>query len=187
MSATKGSPEHYAAIRQRARGNSPWTEEKDAQLIVLWAEGHSTAEIGRRLGFSKNAVVGHAHRMHLPARPSPITGVGVRKARPAYRPAVTLPALAVLTLTAIRVSVPKVVPPRPVERRVTAAWQPPAAAIRVPPLFRTCQWPTNSGEGMRWAFCDDPAVISGHSYCAAHCAAAYRRVVDRREDAASCG
>ena len=42
------------------------------RLIELWDEGHSTEEIGRRLGVTKNAVVGAAHRMDLPARPSPI-------------------------------------------------------------------------------------------------------------------
>ena len=41
-------------------------------------EGHSTAEIGRRLGVSKNAVVGKAHRLDLPARPSPIRREGER-------------------------------------------------------------------------------------------------------------
>jgi len=33
-----------------------WTDETIARLRALWAEGHSTAEIGRRLGISKNAV-----------------------------------------------------------------------------------------------------------------------------------
>ena len=42
------------------------------RLIELWDEGHSTEEIGRRLGVTKNAVVGAAHRLDLPARPSPI-------------------------------------------------------------------------------------------------------------------
>ena len=49
-----------------------WTEELITQLRLFWDEGHSTAEIGRRLGVSKNAVVGKAHRLELPARPSPI-------------------------------------------------------------------------------------------------------------------
>ena len=35
-----------------------WTAEAIDQLRSLWAEGHSTAEIGRRMGISKNAVVG---------------------------------------------------------------------------------------------------------------------------------
>ena len=49
-----------------------WTEEAIAKLRTLWAEGLSTAEIGRRLNISKNAVVGKAHRLNLPPRPSPI-------------------------------------------------------------------------------------------------------------------
>ena len=49
-----------------------WTDAVINQLRALWAEGHSTAEIGRRLGVTKNAIVGKAHRLDLPARPSPI-------------------------------------------------------------------------------------------------------------------
>jgi GcrA cell cycle regulator len=49
-----------------------WTEETISQLRALWDEGLSTAEIGRRLGMSKNAVVGKAHRLELTPRPSPI-------------------------------------------------------------------------------------------------------------------
>lgn len=49
-----------------------WTTELVAELVRLWNEGASTAEIGRRLGISKNAVVGKAHRLSLPPRPSPI-------------------------------------------------------------------------------------------------------------------
>ena len=49
-----------------------WTDDTIRELRRLWSEGHSTAEIGRRMGISKNAVVGKAHRLDLPARPSPI-------------------------------------------------------------------------------------------------------------------
>lgn len=49
-----------------------WSDEVISQLRALWDEGHSTAEIGRRLGVTKNAIVGKAHRLDLPARPSPI-------------------------------------------------------------------------------------------------------------------
>src|SRR5258707_15855415 len=49
-----------------------WAEETIVRLRTLWDEGLSTAEIGRRLGVSKNAVVGKAHRLDLPARPSPV-------------------------------------------------------------------------------------------------------------------
>ena len=60
-----------------------WAEETIVRLRTLWDEGLSTAEIGRRLGVSKNAVVGKAHRLDLPARPSPIRRDGSGPARTA--------------------------------------------------------------------------------------------------------
>ncbi len=51
---------------------SIWTQDLIHRLSVLWKEGLSTAEIGRRLGVSKNAVVGKAHRLLLDPRPSPL-------------------------------------------------------------------------------------------------------------------
>ncbi|MCX5614890.1 GcrA family cell cycle regulator [Bombella saccharophila] len=49
-----------------------WTDELIARLRELWEQGLSTAEIGRQLSITKNAVVGKAHRLNLPSRPSPI-------------------------------------------------------------------------------------------------------------------
>ena len=49
-----------------------WNDEKIARLKKLWSEGLTTGEIGKRLGVSKNAVVGKAHRLGLKGRPSPI-------------------------------------------------------------------------------------------------------------------
>ncbi|HZS84588.1 MAG TPA: GcrA family cell cycle regulator [Stellaceae bacterium] len=56
-----------------------WTQERVEQLGRLWKEGHSTAEIGRRLGITKNAVVGKAHRLSLEPRPSPVKVVIKRR------------------------------------------------------------------------------------------------------------
>ena len=49
-----------------------WNDEKISRLKKLWTEGLTTGEIGKRLGVSKNAVVGKAHRLGLKGRPSPI-------------------------------------------------------------------------------------------------------------------
>jgi GcrA cell cycle regulator len=49
-----------------------WTQEAIERLRAFWRDGLSTAEIGRRMGISKNAVVGKAHRLNLATRPSPI-------------------------------------------------------------------------------------------------------------------
>jgi len=49
-----------------------WTEEMVETLKKLWDEGVTTGEIGRRLGISKNSIVGKVHRLGLSGRPSPI-------------------------------------------------------------------------------------------------------------------
>jgi GcrA cell cycle regulator len=49
-----------------------WDETRDAQLRTLWGEGHSGNEIARRMATTKNAIVGRAHRLALPSRPSPL-------------------------------------------------------------------------------------------------------------------
>jgi GcrA cell cycle regulator len=52
-----------------------WNDESISRLRSLWQEGLSTAEIGRRMQITKNAVVGKAHRLILSPRPSPIRKV----------------------------------------------------------------------------------------------------------------
>ena len=47
-----------------------WTPERVEQLTQLFEEGLPTAEIGRRLGLTKNAVIGKLHRIALAPRVS---------------------------------------------------------------------------------------------------------------------
>ena len=49
-----------------------WTDEKINSLKKLWAKGASTSEIAKRLGLSKNSIIGKVHRLNLEVRPSPI-------------------------------------------------------------------------------------------------------------------
>lgn len=51
--------------------NPPWPA-RDGELQELVAEGLAYSEIARRMALSKNSVVGRAHRLHCPERPSPI-------------------------------------------------------------------------------------------------------------------
>lgn len=53
-----------------------WTDERIQELTSLWQEGLSASEIGKRMGVSKNSIVGKAHRLNLPSRPSPIKQQG---------------------------------------------------------------------------------------------------------------
>lgn len=49
-----------------------WTEQMVEDLRKMWKEGLTTGEIGKRLGVSKNSIVGKVHRLGLSGRPSPI-------------------------------------------------------------------------------------------------------------------
>ena len=106
-----------------------WSDEVITQLRGLWTDGHSTAEIGRRLGVTKNAIVGKAHRLVLSARPSPIrrdpNGPPARERRPALHriEGPTLPPLPSTCGTAMEPTFVALVPPAPV------AMAPPATAV----------------------------------------------------------
>jgi GcrA cell cycle regulator len=161
-----------------------WTDEVIDRLRALWAEGHSTAEIGRRLGVSKNAVVGKAHRLSLDARPSPIRRgePGDVPRRPSIR-RVTGP-----TLPTMDVPVPPP-PPRAVFVRAVPPAPRPAAPVlrsvnRAPGgRLVACCWPIGEPGTRTFRFCDDES-LPGKPYCSTHAALAYVRVRDRREDAA---
>ncbi len=66
------TPEAPKAAAGAPESGGMWNDEKIQRLKKLWSEGLTTGEIGKRLGVSKNAVVGKAHRLGLKGRPSPI-------------------------------------------------------------------------------------------------------------------
>ncbi len=161
-----------------------WNEEAIARLRALWAEGHSTAEIGRRMGISKNAVVGKAHRLNLAARPSPIRRNGEktpRRRQPRRSQGSTLPALATV-LPPVQAAEVR----RPLERVFAER---PAPVLRAVPTARPgarstpCCWPIGEPGTRSFRFCDVDS-IGGKPYCEQHSALAYVKVRDRREDAA---
>ncbi len=80
-------------------GDVGWTAARIVKLTELWASGVSTAKIGALMNLGKNAIIGKAHRLDLPGRPSPISprgsGVGPKKLSPARR-IIELPACASL-------------------------------------------------------------------------------------------
>lgn len=159
-----------------------WTDAAIGRLRTLWAEGHSTAEIGRRLGITKNSVVGKSHRLDLPARPSPIRQDGPRQPpRPRRLRGPTLPSLQSLPA------------PAPTHEEATRAAPAPApAAPRAPDTMATlqppsgrqpCCWPIGEPGTASFRFCSEPN-LAGKPYCPDHSLLAYRKKRDRREDAA---
>lgn len=183
-----------------------WTGEAIDQLRALWAEGHSTAEIGRRMGISKNAVVGKAHRLNLPARPSPIRREpgAPRPAQP-RRIAAPAPRTAPMPMRRLEPGIGATLAPRPVPplaapgsyapRPAQAIGAPQPAPVAAPVLAtavvrpfprasqRSCCWPMGEPGTAEFRFCGGEAIPT-KPYCAEHAAIAYVKVRDRREDAA---
>lgn len=124
-----------------------WTPAKVAELQRLWPEGESTSAIGRKLGMTKNAVLGKAHRLGLPSRPSPI--LPPLEAPPTKAEALRLPAA---------------------EATPAAA---PAPEEASPPSSRhACQWIEGEPSVDDACKCGAPA-LAGRSYCPRHMARAY--------------
>lgn len=153
----------------RAPGASGgWTDDAVETLVRLWRTGDlSAAMIARRLGVTRNAVLGKIHRLGLsqPRCPRP-------------------PAIA-----------PPPRPAKP--RRVASARAPASAPVRTPPKppaevgpgqvarlenlpSRACHWPLGDPQAADFAFCGRRAEAG--PYCPAHAAVAYRgRGVDVAE------
>jgi GcrA cell cycle regulator len=156
-----------------------WPEADDARLRSLWDEGHSTSEIGRRMQRSKNSIVGRAHRLDLPSRPSPIVRDG-RLARPKRAQSIQLvvPSVA-LVAPLVQRSAPRIVASKPIIRPPA-----PRRPVTIPTTYRSepCCWPIGDPGTPGFRFCDEPSVK--RAYCAAHAEIAYVPSYGRRELAA---
>ncbi len=150
-----------------------WAEETIVRLRALWDEGHSSAEIGRRLGVSKNAVVGKAHRLDLPARPSPIKRDGA-PTPPSHtrtgRPRQLSPRANTLPPLASAVPTPHIPPPPPDP-------EPPMSPPVVATIARIhrkrrhdgtgCCFPLGEPGTKQFRYCDADLDITGE-YCPEH-------------------
>ena len=149
--------------------DNDWTTDAITRLRTLWAEGHPTAEIGRRMSMTKNAVIGKAHRLALPKRASPIcrTAGGPRKPAPTR---VREPTLAPLASVASSVSLP---PPRQVSL-------PAPTRSYGGRSDRPCCWPLGEPGQPGFRFCDAP-TSSSRPYCSEHADVAYVRPAAARD------
>jgi GcrA cell cycle regulator len=178
-----------------------WDDATIEALRQLWAEGVSAKDIGYRLSFSKNAVVGKAHRLELDARPYPIKRAGAAKTpKPERAPILTLPSLASDPIPepspvapAVRVSAapftlsappapipaPRIEPPSPIpyQAPVVVSVAPTQPLARV---ARTCLWPIGHPGTKDFRFCDE--AIETRIYCDAHARQAFIRVRTRAGD-----
>ena len=146
----------------------PWNDENVEKLRDLWDQGLPPAQIGKLLGFTKNAVVGKAHRIGLERRPSPIRRASVKpdrkKARSPIIPKLNFE-IAKKEETAIPIS--------------QQNFQPVVKNLFTKTLKRGCEWPEGHPDESDFKFCGKER-FEDKPYCIDHCAVAY--VIPEKEE-----
>jgi len=158
-----------------AKTDNPWTDADLAQLRALWVQEPrlSTPAIGRIMRRTKCGIIGKAHRLNLPPRPSPINHGAGETQRPKHlrEGATTLPPLrAVKPLPPVVVPVaqprPQVVAP-PVPAELAIVFKPRAGGACLFPMWPDHARPTH-------LYCGKPCAPDKH-YCSEHQARCYTR------------
>ena len=138
----------------------PWDENNVSKLRELWDQGLPTAQIGKLLGFTKNAVVGKAHRIGLERRPSPIRRTAIKpdrkKARSPVMPKLNIENKHDEVKTSIEGS----------------NFQPMVKNLFNTAVKRGCEWPLGHPDESDFHFCGKDR-FEDKPYCLDHCALAY--------------
>ena len=144
-----------------------WNESNVARLKELWDQGLPTAQIGKLLGFTKNAVVGKAHRIGLERRPSPIRRTAVKPDRKKARS----PIVPTLKFEASKEELNE--PP------IQQTFQPTVKNFFTSQTKRGCEWPEGHPDESDFKFCGKDR-FDDKPYCIDHCAVAY--VIPEKEE-----
>ena len=144
----------------------PWDENNVSKLKELWDQGLPTAQIGKLLGFTKNAVVGKAHRIGLERRPSPIRRTSVKPDRKKARSPV-MPKLNFENNN----------PENKPDDKI--AFHPAVKNLLSNSTKRGCEWPVGHPDEAEFHFCDKER-FEDKPYCLEHCAVAY--VIPEKEE-----
>ncbi len=139
--------------------NITWTPERISRLTELWADGVSASLIAKEMELGKNAVIGKAHRLELPRRPSPILRNG---------PAPKTDVIAEATGAEAR----KLADDRKPQWLLSHRMAPSAHS-------RTCQFIAGEPSSDDTCKCGEP-VRRGSSYCPAHHRRCWMRPKPRR-------
>jgi GcrA cell cycle regulator len=174
-----------------------WTQEAIVRLRDMWDQGLSTAEIGRRMGVSKNAITGKVHRLNLPTRPSPIrrdpaaprvtqlnfstrpSPIRRDPAAPRVTQLMTPQMKEIIAEAHIAEARKKRRLPKAEERVETDEPPPPAAGAltgtqpaKTTQRVTKCCWPSGDPGTPGFRYCEAD-TMSGKPYCAEHAAIAY--------------
>ena len=138
-----------------------WNDDNVARLRDLWDQGLPTAQIGKLLGFTKNAVVGKAHRIGLERRPSPIRRTAVKPDRKKARSPI-IPKLNFESSKEEDRDTP----------RIQQSFQPIVKNLVTNSNKRGCEWPEGHPDESDFKFCGK-VRFEDKPYCLDHCAIAY--------------
>ena len=139
----------------------PWDDNNVSKLRELWDQGLPTAQIGKLLGFTKNAVVGKAHRIGLERSPSPIRRTAVKPDRKKARS----PIIPKLNFEVKKDEVKET----PVHQQT---FQPLVKNLFTKSVKRGCEWPEGHPDESDFKFCGKER-FEDKPYCIDHCAVAY--------------
>ena len=145
----------------------PWDDNNVAKLRELWDQGLPTAQIGKLLGFTKNAVVGKAHRIGLERRPSPIRRTAVKPDRKKARS----PVMPKLNFESKQDTL--------TENKEYSGFQPVVKNMFNSSIKRGCEWPQGHPDESDFNFCGKDR-FEDKPYCLEHCAVAY--VIPEKEE-----
>ena len=146
----------------------PWNESNVERLRELWDQGLPTAQIGKLLGFTKNAVVGKAHRIGLERRPSPIRRTAVKPDRKKARS----PIIPKLNFENTKEEVVE-------KQKPQKNFQPVIKNLFTNSIKRGCEWPDGHPDESDFKFCGKER-FEDKPYCLEHCAIAY--VIPEKEE-----
>ena len=139
----------------------PWDDNNVSRLRDLWDQGLPTAQIGKLLGFTKNAVVGKAHRIGLERRPSPIRRTAIKPDRKKARS----PIVPKLNFEVEKQEVKEV-------QQEKQIFQPVVKNLFSNHIKRGCEWPEGHPDESDFKFCGQER-FEDKPYCLNHCAVAY--------------
>jgi GcrA cell cycle regulator len=117
-----------------------WTDERTSTLTLLWRD-HSASEIAEKLGITKNAVIGKAHRLDLPCKKH--TPNHTRRVPPKRAGTVR-----------VRAAIPSA-PPAPL------------STVSAVANAHNCQWPIGDPRQPGFAYCGEQRELK-KPYCSYH-------------------
>lgn len=149
----------------------PWPEPDVEKLKSLWAVGYSASKISSALGgrYSRNAVLGKAHRLNLEMRDTATCRTfQARQVKPKTPkpPKHKAPMRVSYKLEIVDGTVARDIAPADHEP------QPIGPLASFPDSWRACRWP--SGEGATFRCCG-ASIKAGTPYCEYHAARAYNK------------